>query len=430
MDLPGVLVLEDGTVYPGTLFGAPVEAAAEVVFNTGMAGYQEICTDPSYRGQMVVLTHPQVGNYGVDAAVSESTRPWVAALIVRELAAYHHHWSAAESLDAYLRRHGVPGLQDVDTRALTRRLRTRGTLRGVLAPAPAGGLSAAYVESLVEQARALPSLSDRDVVGEVAGAAVAVPPDPQSLSGRQRAGVRAGPVVVLDCGAKHNIVRSLQRRGVPVVVVQATAGLTLDALLSPLPALGERADSHGSGSVGLSPLPTVGEGPGVRGRPAGVVLANGPGDPAALPHVAAVVRELLATDIPIVGICLGHQLLALAAGGTTSRLKYGHHGANHPVKDLRTGRVHITSQNHEFQVDAASLPPDAGFYVSHVNLNDGSVEGIAHRERPIFSVQFHPEGCPGPQDNQYLFDYFLDELVGRGQPSAVGDRQDTRRADR
>src|SRR5215208_3898045 len=170
---PGVLVLEDGTVYPGTWFGAPVETGAEVVFNTGMSGYQEICTDPSYRGQMVVLTHPQIGNYGVDAAVAESTRPWIAALIVRELTAYHHHWTAAESLDTYLRRHGVPGLQEIDTRARTRRLRMHGTLRGVLAPTPASGLSAAYVESLVERARALPSLSETDVVGEVAGAAVA-----------------------------------------------------------------------------------------------------------------------------------------------------------------------------------------------------------------------------------------------------------------
>jgi carbamoyl-phosphate synthase small subunit len=407
---PGVLVLEDGTVYPGTLFGAPVETAAEVVFNTGMAGYQEICTDPSYRGQMVVLTHPQIGNYGVDAGVSESTRPWVAALIVRELAAYHHHWSAAESLDDYLRRHGVAGLQDVDTRALTRRLRTRGTLRGVLAPAPAGGLSAAYVESLVERARALPWLSDRDVVGEVTGAARLTPPQSPPTRGggevlspvpRGEGGRGGRSVVVLDCGAKHNIVRSLQRRGVPVVVIEATADLTADAILSPLPPVGEGRDARSIPCRGL------------RGQPAGIVLANGPGDPAALPHVAGVVRELLATDVPIMGICLGHQLLALAAGGTTSRLKYGHHGANHPVKDLRTGRVHITSQNHEFQVDAASLPPDSGFYVSHVNLNDGSVEGIAHRERPIFSVQFHPEGCPGPQDNQYLFDYFLDELVAR-----------------
>ncbi|HZS01908.1 MAG TPA: carbamoyl-phosphate synthase domain-containing protein, partial [Chloroflexota bacterium] len=309
---PGVLVLEDGTVYPGTLFGAPVEAAAEVVFNTGMAGYQEICTDPSYRGQMVVLTHPQIGNYGVDAGVSESTRPWVAALIVRELAAYHHHWSAAESLDSYLRRHGVPGLQDVDTRALTRRLRTHGTLRGVLAPAPAGGLSAAYVESLVERARALPWLSDRDVVGEVTGAA-RLPPHPQPLShegergangslslgerpdapGILHGGMRAGPVVVLDCGAKHNIVRSLQRRGVPVVVVEATKDLTVDAILSPLPPVGEGRDARS--------IPRRG----VRGQPAGVVLANGPGDPAALPHVVQVVRDLLATDVPVMGICLG-----------------------------------------------------------------------------------------------------------------------------
>jgi carbamoyl-phosphate synthase small subunit len=402
-------------VYPGTLFGAPVEAGAEVVFNTGMSGYQEICTDPSYRGQMVVLTHPQIGNYGVDAAVAESTRPWIAALIVRELAPYHHHWTAAESLDDYLRRHGVPGLQEVDTRALTRRLRVHGTLRGVLAPAPASGLSAGYVESLVERARALPSLSETDVVGEVAGAAVPgtapagevtgaamaaaapvalprggqAPPTAPRRGGQTRA---AGPIVVLDCGAKHNIVRSLQRRGVPVHVVEANAALSLERLLAP-----------GAADEGLADATP----------PAGVVLANGPGDPAALPHVVQVVRDLLATDVPVMGICLGHQLLALAVGGTTSRLKFGHHGSNHPVKDLRSGQVHITSQNHEFQVDAASLPSDSGYQVTHVNLNDGSVEGIAHHERPVFSVQFHPEGCPGPQDNQYLFDYFLDELVAR-----------------
>ncbi|HZU07048.1 MAG TPA: glutamine-hydrolyzing carbamoyl-phosphate synthase small subunit, partial [Chloroflexota bacterium] len=341
MDLPGVLVLEDGTVYPGTLFGAPVEAAAEVVFNTGLTGYQEICTDPSYRGQMVVLTHPQIGNYGIDEAVSESTRPWVAALIVRELAQFHHHWRASESLDAYLRRYGVPGLQEVDTRALTRRLRERGTQRGVLAPAPASGLSAAYIEQLAARARALPPLSAQPVVAEVSGAAA---PAAAGSAG-------TGPtIVVLDCGAKHNIVRSLRQRGASVVVVGANADLA-----------------------------TV-----LRAQPDGVVLANGPGDPAALPMVIDLVRGLLATDLPIMGICLGHQLLALAAGATTSRLKYGHHGGNHPVKDLRTGRVYITTQNHEFQVDADSLPPDSGFYVSHINLNDGSVEGLAHCDRPVF----------------------------------------------
>jgi carbamoyl-phosphate synthase small subunit len=334
-----VLVLEDGTVYPGTTFGAPVEAAAEVVFNTGITGYQEIATDPSYRGQMVVLTHPQIGNYGVNAAVAESTRPWVAALIVREFARVPHHWRSVESLEDYLARHGVPGLEDVDTRALTRRLRTRGTMRGVLAPAPASGLRAAFVEDLAARARALPPIGEQPVVQEVAGAAKG------AVSGGS-----GGRVLVLDCGAKHNIVRSLERRGVEVAVIEPTASVDEVTAL----------------------------------RPAGVVLANGPGDPAALPSVVDFVRGL----------------------------RYGHHGGNHPVKDLRTGRVYITTQNHEFQVDAASLPAASGFAVSHVNLNDNSVEGIAHRERPIFSVQFHPEGCPGPQDNQYLFDYFLDNLVG------------------
>jgi carbamoyl-phosphate synthase small subunit len=367
----GVLVLEDGTLYSGTLFGAPTEAAAEVVFNTSLTGYQEICTDPSYRGQMVVLTHPQIGNYGIDLAVAESTRPWVAALIVRELADFHHHWSAVESLDDYLRRHDVPGLQEVDTRALTRRLRTHGTMRGVLASVPATGLSAAFVEMLTARARALPPLADLPVVEEVAGCAAAA-------GGGAVAGHAASVanVVVLDCGAKHNILRSLQRRGVRLTVVDSPAGLA-EALTA---------------------------------KPDGLLLANGPGDPTALPAVVDVVRQTLRTDLPVMGICLGHQVLALAAGATTSRLKYGHHGSNHPVKDLRTGQVHITSQNHEFQVDRDSLPPDSGFTISHVNLNDDSVEGLVHRERPVFSVQFHPEGCPGPQDNQYLFDDFVQAI--------------------
>ncbi len=389
----GVLVLEDGTLHAGTVFGAPVEAAAEVVFNTAITGYQEICTDPSYRGQMVVLTHPQIGNYGVDLAVAESTRPWVAALIVRELARAPHHWSAAETLDAHLARHGIPGLEDVDTRALTRRLRTRGTMRGVLAPAPPAGLTASFVEGLAARARAIPSLSELRVVDEVAGAAEAALARPTAqASGQGRVSTPAARqldspipapaaaefrIVVLDFGAKHNILRSLQRRGARVAVAPAAADLPLVLAL----------------------------------RPDGVVLANGPGDPASLPHAVDLVRGLLDADLPIMAICLGHQLLGRAAGASTSRLKYGHHGANHPVKDLRSGQVHITSQNHEFQVDAAALPPASGFYVSHVNLNDGSVEGLAHRHRPVFSVQFHPEGCPGPQDNQYLFDYFLDDLV-------------------
>ncbi|HLI27903.1 MAG TPA: glutamine-hydrolyzing carbamoyl-phosphate synthase small subunit [Chloroflexota bacterium] len=367
--VPGALVLEDGAAYVGTLFGAGRETAAEVVFNTGMTGYQEICTDPSYRGQMVVLTHPQIGNYGVDLAVAESTRPWVAGLIVRELALEPHHWRASEPLDAYLARHGVTGLEGIDTRALTRRLRRRGALRGVLAPIARPELSTGEHAALLQRARQLPALSERDVVSEVVGAAsAAVTP------------AGTGPrVVVLDCGAKHNIVRSLQRRGAAVTTVGADA--TLETILA--------------------------------ARPAGVVLANGPGDPAALPGVVGLVRDLLRTDLPIFGICLGHQLLALAVGATTSRLPFGHHGSNHPVQDVRTGAVHITAQNHEFQVDRDSLPAASGFYVSHINLNDGSVEGLAHRERPVFSVQFHPEGCPGPQDNQYLFDEFFALLAAR-----------------
>lgn len=372
------LALEDGSVFIGQPFGAPVDVAAEVVFNTSITGYQEVATDPSYRGQMVVMTHPQIGNYGVAASADESVRPWVAAMIVRELATMPHHWEANSRLEDLLARWGVPGLQGIDTRALVRRLRETGTQRGVLRQSQPGGFRPEQLELLGAAARQAPSVSQLELVSGVSGV---LPGHAPADDGAEAEGL----VAVLDCGAKWNILRSLERRGIrPVVFGWQT----------PAEAILER-------------------------KPRAIVVSNGPGDPAKLPGVVAELRTLVASGTPLLGICLGHQLLGLAAGGTTSRLPYGHHGGNHPVRELQSGRVTITTQNHEFQVEAGSLPPASGFEVSHLNLNDGSVEGLRHRELPVFSVQFHPEGCPGPQDSQALFDELLrtagiaPDVVGR-----------------
>jgi len=364
-----VLVLEDGSVFTGTPFGAEVGAEGEVVFNTSMTGYQEMCSDASYRGQMVVMTHPQIGNYGVSRVSDESTRPWVAALIVRDYAPYYHHWQGEEGLDEWLARYGVPAMQGVDTRAITRVLREKGTMRAMLFQREAAPEDT-ELEEMLDEVQHVTALTDKDLVGEVSGAG--------SEADVLRVGHEGtGPhVVLVDVGVKHNIIRSLVRRGVRVTNLRhvATTRQILDL------------------------------------NPDGVLLCNGPGDPASLTQVVGTTRGLLQTRIPIFGICLGHQILGLAIGASTSRIRFGHHGGNHPVKELATGKVNITSQNHEFQVDAASILPESGFYVSHVNLNDGSVEGLAHPSRPVFSVQYHPEGSPGPQDNQYLFDRFIDMI--------------------
>lgn len=360
-----ILVLEDGRSFVGYSFGAKVDAEGEVVFNTGMTGYQEICTDPSYRGQMVVLTYPLIGNYGVNTEDHESRRPWLAALIVRERFIGFSNWRANEDIHGYLARNGIPGIHGLDTRALTRHLRTRGTMRAILTSYS----EEVALEELAERARMVTPLSEKDVVSETAIT--------ENWELKPTVPANGARIVVVDCGIKHNILRSLQRRGVETVVVPfaATAAEIFEL------------------------------------DPDGVLVSNGPGDPALLPRPVAAARDLIAARIPFFGICLGHQILGRAIGATTSRLKFGHHGSNHPVKDVVSGQVHITSQNHEFQVDRASIPEDSGFFVSHVNLNDGSVEGLAHRELPAFSVQYHPEGCPGPQDNQYLFDRFVEMVL-------------------
>ncbi|HEX3271393.1 MAG TPA: glutamine-hydrolyzing carbamoyl-phosphate synthase small subunit [Ktedonobacterales bacterium] len=364
-----ILALEDGAIFYGRPFGAHEAFAhgrrGEVVFNTAMTGYQEICTDPSYRGQMVVLTYPLIGNYGVTAPDAESRRPWLSALLVREHCDEYSNWRATESLDDYLARNGIPGVCELDTRALTRHLRQHGSLRGVLRSFPANEMP--DLKELVVEARAVATVSQLDVVAEVST------PDEHPWE-TPALPLDAPRIALIDTGFKRNIARSLAERG-------------LDVTIAP----------H---DVDLAWLHKF--------APDGVLLANGPGDPESVASLIALTRTLLDGRIPLMGVCLGHQILALAAGGRTSRLSFGHHGANHPVREERTGRVTITSQNHTFQVEEKSLPAASGFYVSHVNLSDGSVEGLAHETLPIFSVQFHPEAAPGPEDNQYLFDQFAE----------------------
>ena len=384
-DEVAILALEDGSIFTGQPFGA-VEALrhgpgrrGEVVFNTAMAGYQEILTDPSYRGQMVSLTYPLVGNYGVIPGDGESWRPWLSALLVRECCEEFSNWRAAESLDRYLARIGIPGLSGFDTRALTRLLRTKGTLRGVLRAFAPG--EAYDTDQLVAFARGVQPVSELDVVGDVSFRGprlwgVASPDLASVVGGGRATGIpktsRRPRVLLVDTGYKQSIARRLAGCGLDVVVVP-----------------------HG---VGPRVLDTM--------RPDGVLLANGPGDPQSSAGLVALTREALRRRLPLMGVCLGHQILGLAIGARTSRLPFGHHGANHPVREVRGGRVTVTSQNHTFQVDAGSIPQGSGFYVSHVNLTDGSVEGLAHDDLPAFSVQFHPEAAPGPEDNMYLFDQF------------------------
>ena len=363
------LALADGRVFRGTSFGAAVDSAGEVVFTTTMVGYQEVATDPSFRGQIVCMTYPLIGNYGIHPEADESRQPWIAGLVVREHSRRPSHAGSIGTIDEYLERHGIPGICGIDTRALTLHIREVGDTRGVIvqqaADIPDSDLSA--------RAREAPLPAEFDVVGQV------IAPLPETIGG-------PGPhIVVLDCGVKRNIIRSLVKRQARVTVVPF--GTPLEEI--------ERL------------------------QPDGVVVSPGPGDPANLDAGLAVVDGVLRREIPYFGICLGHQLLARSIGAETRKLKFGHRGGNHSVRDLRTGRVTITSQNHGFEVDPASVPTGDGWEVSLLNLNDGSVEGLAHRELPVLTVQFHPESSPGPLDNDHLFDAFLEMVrVGAGQPRA------------
>jgi carbamoyl-phosphate synthase small subunit len=359
---PAILALEDGRIFRGYAFGAERPCEGEVVFNTSMTGYQEITTDPSYRGEIVCLTYPIIGNYGTTDLDDESREPWISGLIVREYAPYWSNWRGRESLHRYLQKHGIPGIYGLDTRALTRHLRSKGLMRGVIVRTAPGMTE----QDLVNRAKRSLMPADKNVVGDVTAPAMYRYPA-RSLEG---ANLR---LAVLDCGLKENILRSLARRGVDATVVP------YDAKLGDIMAL----------------------------QPDAIFSSPGPGDPERNHQTIETLQGIIRQQVPFFGICLGHQLLGLAIGAETSRLKFGHRGGNHPVKDLLTGEVHVTSQNHGFQVMADKVPTDQGWMVSQINLNDGSVEGLAHASLPAFSVQYHPEGSPGPQDNQYLFDRFL-----------------------
>ncbi len=371
-----ILVLQDGTVYEGAAFGAATTVVGEVVFNTSLTGYQEVITDPSYRGQMVCMTVTHVGNTGINIEDIESDRPQITAFIVREISPIVSNWRANETLHSYLERHNIPGISDIDTRALTRRLRDKGILHAALCTD--GSHS---IEELLALANGWEGLDGRDLVREVTcqetynwvnGTAVEWSP----VSAGKAAPVRstqageAPLVVAYDFGIKHNILRRLTSHGLRVTVVPATT--TAEEVIAL--------------------------------QPDGIFLSNGPGDPAGVPYAAQAVRELLETKIPTFGICLGHQIIGLALGGQTNKLKFGHHGGNQPVSDIDTTNVQITAQNHNYVVELDGLP--ANVEVTHRNLNDGTVEGLRLTDRPVFCVQYHPEASPGPHDADLLFERF------------------------
>ena len=380
---PARLALADGTVYRGTAFGASTLGEGEVCFNTSLTGYQEILTDPSYAGQMVVMTCTQIGNVGVNPEDEESARPWLRGFVVKELFREPSSWRARESLPAWLERHGVPGIAGVDTRALVRRIRDHGFQMGVLSTDPAEQDEA----RLVAEARSSPNLDGRDLAFEVSCREPyrwTEGPWP-GIAGQMPRRARPEPVfrlVAYDFGVKRNILRRLVEHGFDVTVVP----------------------SRTSAEQALALCPDA------------IFLSNGPGDPAAVEGIREPVRRL-AREKPLFGICLGHQILGLALGGTTRKLKFGHHGGNQPGQDVHTRRVAICAENHGYAVDAGSLRA-AGepVEITHLNLNDGTVEGLAHAELPVFSVQYHPEASPGPHDANYLFGRFTDLMASTKTP--------------
>jgi len=372
-----VLLLEDGMIFEGEALGARGEACGEVVFNTSITGYQEVLTDPSYRGQIVTMTYPLIGNYGIVPGDNESRGTWLSGFVVREASKRRSNWRSTEDLDPWLAAQGVVGIQGIDTRALTRHLRIEGAKHGIISSADLDG------ESLKTKLAAAPRIVGIDLVKEVTchsayewteGLPGAVVPKPLRH------------VVVLDCGVKRNILRHLVTTGSRVTVVPA------------------RTNARAILALGAD----------------GFVLSNGPGDPEPVSYAIETARDLLG-KLPIFGICLGQQILGLALGGRTFKLKFGHHGGNHPVKDLSTGRIAITSQNHGFNVDMDSLP-HAGTNMTHVNLYDGTAEGLENRSLAFFSVQYHPEASPGPHESRYLFSRFTSMMDEK--PSAAARRKD------
>jgi len=364
------LALADGTVFTGRAFGAAGEVQGEVVFNTSMTGYQEILTDPSYAGQIVVMTYPHIGNYGVNEDDVESSRPWLAGFVVRERARRPSNYRSEGDLDTYLRENGLPGIDSIDTRALVRRVRIHGAMPAVLSHEDLDDAS------LRAKAESAPGMAGQDLVERVTcqRAYDWTEGEPREFGGNGRPPEPPYRVAAIDCGIKRNILRLMVDEGFQVRVFPAT--------VSP-----EEIEEFG---------------------PDGLFLSNGPGDPEPVHYTAATVRGLLG-KLPVFGICLGHQILALACGAKTYKLKFGHRGGNQPVKDLATGKVEITSQNHGFAVRSEDLE-SRGLKLTHINLNDNTVEGFRHKELPAFAVQYHPEASPGPHDSRYLFARFR-ELI-------------------
>jgi carbamoyl-phosphate synthase small subunit len=361
------LLLEDGRRFDGVFLGAPRIALGEVVFNTCMSGYQEVLTDPSYTGQLVTMTYPLIGNYGVNGEDRESPVPQVAGFIVREAARLHSNWRAEAGLDAYLRDHGITGIADVDTRALTRHLRTRGAMRGAIAPADRAQ------DEVMAAIQAHPVMEGLDLA---CGVSTHRPYEVPAV------GAERFRVVAYDFGVKAHSPKLLAERGCRVTVIPADTPAA-ELLAAP---------------------------------PDGLFVSNGPGDPAAVQKAEHAILGLARAGVPVFGICLGHQLIARAFGATTYKLPFGHHGGNHPVKNLARGTVEITSQNHGFAVRRGGgddIPGAPGLRLTHVNLYDGTVEGVEHRELPVFCVQYHPEAAPGPHDSRYLFDRFIELMEGR-----------------
>ena len=384
--MKAILALEDGSVFHGAGFGAATSACGEVCFNTSMTGYQEILTDPSYKGQFVTMTYPLIGNYGINDQDVEPWRPHAAGFVIRELSPVVSNWRADRSLASYLEQNGIPGIQGIDTRALTKKLRVRGAMKGFISTQPISDADA------IERAKSWQGLVGVDYVKEVThkepfqwDAEDKDSAEFDLVRGIARLDARnvrqplppaEVPIVAYDFGMKYNILRRLRQHGFKVQVVPATT-TAAEAL---------------------------------KYKPAGIFLSNGPGDPSALGYAVKAVSDLVESGVPIFGICLGHQILGQAFGGKTFKLKFGHRGGNQPVKDLESGKVEITSQNHGFAVDAASLPADVT--VNRINLNDQTVEGMRHKTKPIFCVQYHPEASPGPHDSTPLFAEFR-QMIAR-----------------